>query len=241
MDQKLHDTYRRIENEHWWFVGRRKILFDLLKKHSAPVNSILDVGCNTGVLVRALQERGHDAYGTDLSSDAIEYGKAHGVANLQLADGVRQPFPDGMFDCVLALDVIEHIDDDGAALKEMMRVLKPNGLLIIKVPAYQFLWGVQDDVSQHKRRYTKKSLQALMSSVQLEVLRCSYFNTFLFPPIALIRLIQRIIPPKRTSDFDLNNPTVNEILKRMFLFEAQLLNQTNFPFGVSLLLVSRKT
>jgi SAM-dependent methyltransferase len=240
MHLKLYETYRQIEQEHWWFVGRREILFDVLKKHLSPTAKILDVGCNTGVLVGKLQERGIDAYGTDLSEEAIAYGKERGTKKLFVATGESQPFADATFDAVMALDVIEHIDDDCGALKEMRRVLKPGGILIIKVPAFKFLWGLQDEVAHHKRRYTRPMLTSLIKNIGFDIVRATYFNTFLFLPITLVRMIQKIVPPKRSSDFDLNNPFVNTILTKVFVLESRLLRHTNMPFGISLLVIAQK-
>jgi SAM-dependent methyltransferase len=239
MDHKLHETYRLIEREHWWFVGRREILFDALKKFAKPDAKILDVGCNSGVAVGILQERGYDAYGTDLDEGAIAAGTARGIKNLKVATGNRQPFDDATFDVVLALDVIEHIDDDHAAVREMKRVLKPGGIMIIKVPAFKFLWGLQDEVAHHKRRYTKESLAHVLTSEGLELKRTTYFNTFLFMPITAVRMLQKLIPPKRASDFELNNPTINKILTKVFTAESRMLRTMNMPFGISVLAIAK--
>lgn len=240
MEHKLYETYRKIETEHWWFVGRQAILFDFLKKYVSPKARILDIGCNTGVLVDMMQKAGYEACGSDMSKEAIEYGSARGVKKLYVANGDIQPFPSELFDCVMALDVIEHIDDDSAVIKEMKRLLRPGGTLIIKVPAFMFLWSLQDEVAHHKRRYTKKTLTDVLTSHRLSIVRKTYFNTFLFVPIVISRLIQKIIPPKRSSDFDLNNRFINAVLKRIFICEAILLRYVNFPFGVSLLAIAVK-
>ena len=241
MESKLHDTYRAIEQDHWWFVGRRKILLNVLEKYLGNKSSILDVGCNTGVLVDILQKKGYNASGTDISKEAIIHGKTRGVRNLFVAEANREPFANNTFDCVLALDVLEHIDNDKEALREWKRLLKPGGLLVIKVPAYMWLWGIQDAMAHHKRRYTAGSLLDVVGLHYTSILRVSYFNFILFIPIALSRFAQKWFYPKRTSDFDLNNAFINTIFTSIFLFEAKLLKFVNFPFGVSLLLIARKT
>jgi 2-polyprenyl-3-methyl-5-hydroxy-6-metoxy-1,4-benzoquinol methylase len=240
MEHKLHKTYQQIEQRHWWFVGRRQILYNVLNRYFSSGAKILDIGCNSGVLVEKLQRRGYEAWGTDISKESIDAGKFRGVKNLIVAEGDRQPFEDGTFDCVLALDVIEHIEKDGEALAEFKRLLKPGGMIVIKVPAFMFMWGLQDEVAHHKRRYSKQLLRDTVTAQGFEIVRMTYFNFFLFLPIALVRLIQKIRPPKRSSDFDLNNAFVNSMLKTVFLFEAWLLKFINFPFGVSLLLVAKK-
>ena len=240
MEHKLYETYRKIEAEHWWFVGRQAILANILRKYFPPKAKILDIGCNTGVLVGILQKNGYEAFGSDMSQEAIEYGSQRGVKKLYVATGEKQPFPDQTFDCVMALDVIEHIDDDGAVIKEMKRLLKPDGKIIIKVTAFMFLWGLQDEAAHHKRRYTKNSLSKIITSEGFSIIRETYFNTFLFIPILISRLIQKIMPPKRTSDFDLNNRFINAVLRKIFIAEAFLLRYIDFPFGVSLLAVASK-
>lgn len=240
MEYKLHESYRIIEKGHWWFVGRRKVLFDVLDKYIAKQARVLDVGCNSGILVEILQNKGYDALGSDISAESVEYGKTRGVKNLFVSDGRSQPFPDASFDCVLALDVIEHIDDDTATVGEFERLLKPGGVLIVMVPAFMFMWGIQDEVAHHKRRYTRPSLNNLAMPDRFDILRLTYFNSLLFVPIVVSRLLQKIFKPKRDSDFDMNNKVTNYILGKIFLFEAQMLKWVNFPFGVSILMVARK-
>ena len=240
MEHKLHETYWTVEQEHWWFIGRRKILSDLLNRHLSKKGRILDVGCNSGVLVGVLQKEGYDAWGTDISAESIRFGTLREVRNLQIVEAEKQPFVDGTFDCVLALDVIEHIDSDREALREFKRLLKPGGLLVVQVPAYMLLWGLQDEVAHHKRRYTKKSLLEAAKPQGFTILRITYFNFLLFVPIALSRMLQKISPPKRNSDFDLNNRFANSLFKVVFLFESVLLRIVDFPFGVSLLLIAKK-
>ncbi len=244
MELSLHKTYQEIERSHWWFVGRRRIVFDLLARFVNKEHPrVLDFGCNAGLFVGQLLDRGFEAYGVDVSTEAISYGREQGIRNLSVmsADrGGRLPFPDTHFDAVLALDVLEHIEDDAGALSEIRRVLKPAGVFITMVPALPILWGVQDTVSHHFRRYRRSELSALLAHGGFSVRRISYFNFFLFPPIFLVRLFQKIRKPKRASDFELNNRFVNAVLTAVFLCEATLLRVTNFFIGVSLLCVVTK-
>ena len=140
----------------------------------------------------------------------------------------------------MALDVVEHIKDDRAVLGEMSRVTKSGGYSFIMVPAYMFLWSLQDEVAQHERRYTKKSFAEAISGSGFEVVRSTYFNTLLFIPIVAIRFLERCTKINRSSDFDLNNAFTNAVLKFIFGLERYALRLFNFPFGVSLLIILKK-
>ena len=243
MKVELYDTYRKVEATHWWFVARRAIIMDMLfQKYSIGASSrILDVGCNYGYFVGDLQKKGYtNAYGTDISAEAIEYGKQQGIHNLSVATADRLPFPEGGFEATLALDVIEHIEDDRAALKEIARVTKKGGYFFVMVPAYMWMWSLQDEVALHFRRYTKKTFRAAAEGSGFRIVGMTYFNTLLFAPIVLIRMLERLMKVNRSSDFELNNAFTNTVLKAIFGLEAHLLRFIKFPFGVSLLVVLQK-
>jgi len=245
MERSFYKNYFSVERDHWLMKGRRLIVSDILKKNldkSAAKPKILDFGCGSGFFVSQLDKEGYDSYGLDISWEAIEYGKRQGIKNLGVIDSHKINFPDGHFDSVLALDVIEHLEDETWGLKEMERVLRSGGTLVILAPAFKFLWGVQDEASHHYRRYTMSDLvNKIKKSTNLEAVRKSYFNTFLFLPIAAVRLLTRWLKIKnRESDFDLNSPIINFLLSLVFGFERQLLRFLNFPFGVSIMLVLKK-
>jgi ubiquinone/menaquinone biosynthesis C-methylase UbiE len=242
MNAELYDTYRKVEETHWWFVVRRAIVRDLFQKYGIEKKSaILDVGCNYGYFVGDLQNTGfQNVYGADISKEAIEYGTSKEIKNLSLSDVANLPYRDNNFDIVLALDVIEHIEDDAQALREIYRVTKHEGYSLIMVPAYMFLWGLQDEVAKHYRRYTKSTFTSRVKESGFEIVRTSYFNTFLFLPIAIVRFIDRFVKKDRNSDFDLNNAFINAILKFIFMLERYVLRVFNFPFGISLLILLKK-
>lgn len=243
MEKDFYNTYFNLEKDNWWFRVRRNLIFGLLGKYKIGKNSkILDYGCGSGFLAGILQERGYDTSGVDVSPEAIEFGKDKGIKNLSIVSGVKTNYPDASFDLVLAMDVIEHVEDDYLVMMELARILKPDGLAIITIPAYQWMWGVQDEVAHHFRRYTMKSFLKLVKSTPgLKVVRKTYFNTFLFPPAALVRIASKIFKLKsRESDFDINNAFLNKLFYTIFNLEAQLLSCINYPFGVSILIVLEK-
>lgn len=245
MEKNFYQNYFALEKDNWWFRVRRKIVFSQLNKYlkSQPEKTkVFDFGCGSGFLVGELQKKGFQAYGSDVSHEAIEYGKNRGVENLKFHEGGGIDFPDGSFDLVLALDVFEHIEDDNKALGELNRVLRPDGMAIITVPAYMFLWGVQDEVSHHFRRYTFLELtEKVKKNSDLRIIKKSYFNTLLFPAIALFRFISKLLPKTtRESDFEIGNGFINLFFYNIFNLETFWLKHFNFPFGVSILLILRK-
>ena len=160
MEQHTYGIMNDVEDKHWWFVGRRAILESFLARTVESIRQpnstvrILDVGCGTGANLEMLKQYG-ESEGVDVSDDALEFCRKKG---LKVHKGLAEelPFPDETFDLVTALDVVEHLDDDIAGLKEMLRVLKTGGKTLIFVPAFMWLWGVQDDISNHRIRYTRK-------------------------------------------------------------------------------------
>jgi len=240
MESSFYKTYFQLEKDNWWFKARRNLIFWILKKYGNG-KKVLDYGCGSGFLVGQLQERGFDASGVDVSKEAIDFGSEKGINNLSKIDGVLTNYPDASFDLVLAMDVIEHIKEDDLVIKELERLVKPNGILVITVPAYKWMWGVQDEVAHHFRRYTMGSILKLASVTRLSIVKKSYFNTFLFPVAAIVRLASKWFNKKnRESDFEINNNFLNPLLYFIFNTEIKLLKWLNYPFGVSILLVARK-
>ncbi|MBX4189737.1 class I SAM-dependent methyltransferase [Candidatus Parcubacteria bacterium] len=245
MDKNFENQYFEFDShdDHWWLKVRRLIIKDLLRAHFPSQNpKILDFGSSSGEFVQYLQKLGYDTVGCDVSEEAIKKGEQKGISNLTVLKNDRLDFSSESFDVVLALDVLEHVKDEAKAIKEIHRVLKKGGLFIVFVPAFPFLWGFQDEISYHYRRYTLPSLLRIINqSADFAIVRKSYFNTLLFPPIALVRLVHRIIKPKnQKSDLEINNNLLNNLFFRIFNFERKLLRRLSFPFGVSVLLVSRK-
>lgn len=246
MERSFYKNYFEIEKKHWLMKVRHMIVRDMLShyiKRKPKTVKILDFGCGSGYFVSRLASSGYDAYGLDISLEAIQYGKNQDIKNLDVINSHKINFPDNYFDAVLAMDVFEHLEGEEWALKEIERVLKPGGVGIIMVPAYMFLWGVQDEAAHHYRRYTLgRFLKKIRSNSSFSILRASYFNTFLFLPIALVRFLSRLFGfRKRHSDFDINNDLLDKVFFSIFNLEKKILRYINFPFGVSILAVLRKS
>ena len=231
-----------VEQSHWWYIGRRRILARFVEQICRKVTDrrprILDVGCGTGANLLMLSKYG-DAEGVDVSEDALSFCRARGLDKVKLGAGEELPYEDGTFDLVTAFDVVEHMDDDLAGLKEMRRVLRPGGRALLFVPTFMFLWGLQDDVSHHRRRYRLPELRRVLEQAGFEVERSTYANITFFAPILLMRKLMRLTGIKATSENKINVPALNGVLGRLLGAESTVLRYINLPFGVSGLCVAR--
>ncbi|MGI8641967.1 MAG: class I SAM-dependent methyltransferase [Pyrinomonadaceae bacterium] len=244
MQTHTYAIMNRVEDSHWWFVGRRAILESFLEQIYNELRitnyelRILDVGCGTGANLEMLAQFGQ-AEGVDVSDDALEFCKAKGLkAHKGLAE--KLPFGDESFDVVTALDVVEHLDDDVAGLKEMHRILKRDGKTLIFVPAFMWLWGVQDDISNHRVRYTKKQIVERLQKAGFEIERATYANWTFFAPILGGRTLMKITGIKPESENNVNVSALNGIFGKLFGAERFWLKRANFPFGVSIVVVAKK-
>jgi len=231
----------RIEESHWWYTGRRKILSsfveDICRRVTDRRPRILDVGCGTGANLLMLSKYG-DAEGVDVSEDALAFCRERGLENVKLGAAEELPYEDGTFDLVTALDVVEHLDDDLAGLREMRRVLRPGGRVLLFVPTFMFLWGLQDDVSNHRRRYRMPELRRVLEQAGFEIERTTYANITFFMPILAMRKLMRLTGIKAESENNINVSALNGVLARMLGAESRLLKYANIPFGVSGLCVA---
>jgi len=229
------------ENIHWWFVARRLILRKVINQYFSEntKGKVLEVGCGSGGNLQMLKAYG-DISAMELDDDARKMANSRSVCNVKKGKLPYDiPFDDD-FDLICMLDVLEHIDDDLAALQAVRKKLNQKGTLVITVPAYKFLWSAHDVANHHKRRYLRKQLINIVSESGLNVKYITYFNTFLFPVIAATRTINNVLGKKTGSDVDMPSNLVNNLLKTIFSSEQAILPSVSFPFGVSILLVAEK-
>ena len=233
----------RVEQSHWWHIGRRKILAAFVEEICRGVTDrrprILDVGCGTGANLLMLSKYG-DAEGVDISEDALAFCRERGLDKVKLGAGEELPYEDGTFDLVTAFDVVEHMDDDLAGLSEMRRVLRPGGRVLLFVPTFMFLWGLQDDVSNHRRRYRLSELRRVLEQAGFEIERTTYANITFFLPILVIRQLMQWTGIKAKSENNINVTALNGVLGRLLGMESSILRYVNLPFGVSGLCVARR-
>lgn len=244
MKEHTYPIMFRIEQSHWWYTGRRKILTrfveDICRRVTDRRPRILDVGCGTGANLLMLSQYG-DAEGVDVSQDALAFCRERGLENVKLGAAEELPYDDGTFDLVTALDVVEHLDDDLAGLREMRRVLRPGGRVLLFVPTFMFLWGLQDDVSNHRRRYRMPELGRVLEQAGFEIERTTYANITFFMPILAMRKLMRLTGIKAESENNINVSALNGVLARVLGAESFVLRYMNIPFGVSGLCVARTT
>jgi len=248
MQQHTYSIMYQVEGAHWWFVGRRRIIESFLAplcsrlrgelKSDRPLK-ILDVGCGTGANLEMLSQFG-DAEGVDVSAEALAFCRERGLADVRQGAAEQLPWEDGSFDLVTGLDVVEHLDDDVAGLKEMRRVLRPGGYTFLFVPAFMFLWGVQDDISHHRRRYTLKSLRQAANAAGFEIERLTYANLTFFLPVFMGRLLMRATGIRPASENNINVQALNGLFGRIFGTESSILRHVNLPLGVSAICVARR-
>ncbi|RMD94910.1 MAG: class I SAM-dependent methyltransferase [Calditrichaeota bacterium] len=252
MEKRTYHLFKELQNEHWWFAGRRQIVASLLKTTLAtggpgltPGSNlrILEVGCGTGAMLGMLGQFG-EVWGVDQSTDAVEICHALNFRNVYLANEFSMA--PNTVDLLSFFDVIEHVQDDAGLVQSYLNYLKPGGWVVITVPAFQFLWSDHDEVNHHYRRYTRPQLQQLITRLGLQVERMTYFNAFLFPPIALARMLQKLkrkfVPAPVAamhSDFERPHQSLDRLLQKVFASERFFLTKLNFPFGVSLLCIAR--
>lgn len=219
---------------HWWFAGRRRILDQLLKSLRLPRESrILEVGCGTGGNIAMLRNYGSvtavelDSFARDHVRTAMKVDVVPGSLPYDL------PYADRKFDVICLFDVLEHVERDREALRILRERLAPNGLLIITVPAYQWLYSSHDEQHHHYRRYTARQLQTIARAAGLQPTRVGYYNSVLFPLALIRRLAEKLLGLHPIDDSALPGSLLNGFLYRAFCFEARVIGGWFFPFGLS--------
>ncbi|MCL4354079.1 class I SAM-dependent methyltransferase [Patescibacteria group bacterium] len=240
MKKNLYDELYLLEEKHWWHLAKRDICLKLLRKYLSKKNSkILDIGCGTGKNIEALSEFG-EIWGIDISKNAISYCKKRGLKNVKLAKAEETGFKENSFDAIVLLDVLEHVDDT-KTIKEIFRILKPGGLVLITVPAYSWLWSKWDEVLHHKRRYTKKSLIKLFDDGKFNNMYASYAFSYLLIPAYVIRKIKSVFLKKDyPSDFKLSSKSINSTMFFVSKTEHFFSKRGLVPFGTSIIYLGRK-
>jgi SAM-dependent methyltransferase len=241
MDTREYTRLAEHEEWYWWHRAREMIVRRVLQRH-APANArILDVGCGTGATTASLRPFG-SVLGLDIGSEAL--GHAH-ERNLPVArsSAAQLPVPPGAFDVVVALDLLEHLDDDVAAAGEIRAALAPGGFLLATVPAYPFLWSSHDIALEHRRRYTRRQLRDVLERAGFEVELCSYMMSAILPAAMAVRLAERLRPraqPPAESGYLPLPSFLNSLLTHLVGLDGYLVRWLNLPFGLSVLALARR-
>lgn len=251
MRRDVYGLTYHSEETHWWYVARRRIILSWLTQSLAKMRTqdsssprLLDYGCGTGINLVYLAKIGV-AFGVDASPDAIAFCRQRGLQNVVATGSLEEMQAPavfgGEFDVVTMFDVLEHLPDEVGALRCIRGLLKPGGLLVVTVPAFDWLWSGEDVVSEHLRRYTRSSLSRVLHEAGYETWRISYFNTLLFPLQAAIALWNRSLRPQSMSE-SMVKPVpgpLNSALAAIVSVESLLLRALRFPVGASLICSAR--
>jgi SAM-dependent methyltransferase len=239
MDQQLMKVMLDVDERHWWYRGRRRVIrAELDRLGLAPTAVVLDAGCGSGRTLEELVDYG-EVHGVELDPDAAEMARGRGRGEVQVGRLEELPWPDRSFDLITCLDVIEHTPDDRATLRELRRVCRPAGWLLVTVPAYQALWSHHDEANHHYRRYSRTMLRSAAGGAGWRVDRMTSFNSLLLAPAAVVRLAQRRRgrgngPPK--MDLEIGPAWLNGVLEQPLRWEASWLARgRTLPAGLSLM------
>lgn len=241
-------SLQRVEEEHWFYKGKRELVFHWLTECGYRRNAdlkVLDAGAGTGILVRDLKKVYGDEriLGVEYSDDAREIAKEAYGLQLQAGSILELPVEDKTVDVAIALDVLEHVERDDIALSELLRVTKSDGHLVLNVPAMPSLWSDWDVSLGHFRRYTMPSFKTLlgpgMQRNEFSIVYIGYINALAFPLIYAYRKFRRLVPTETRAEDKVPGPLLNKLLKASFVEPAK---QPWFkaPFGVSIFCVIRK-
>jgi len=245
----FENLYKTEEN-NFWFRVRNLIIGGMVQNHLPARSRLIEVGCGTGFVSRHLKKMGYCVECGDLHLEGLQYCKERNAGEAYYQFNLYDPIFSEEYDAYCAFDVLEHLDDDGLALDNMYAGLKPGGLLFLTVPACGMLWSYADDHAGHKRRYSSRDLESKVRSAGFEVIRLSYFMTFLFPAIALSRLFFRSRSSTQSEYLNRKddrimrelklNSVINTLFYHIFRMELPLIRLMNLPFGSSLLCVAVK-
>lgn len=244
MEIKEYERMYRLENYYWWFQGRKTIVLNLVKRFIGKnqIPKILDAGCGTGMIYSNLEKFG-TVIGIDLSKEALKFCRERRLRTLIHGDLTCLPFKNESFDLIVALDILEHIEEDQVAVSEFYRALKPGGIGIFTVPAHPFIWSEHDIALHHVRRYTMKTFKALLKSQNWKPLKISYAISFTFPAVILYRVFSKFFKKenqKPKTDLIILPKFFNSILTNLIKIEAFLIQYINLPFGISIVATLKK-
>jgi SAM-dependent methyltransferase len=244
LDPAEYDYLYKLEDNLWWFVGMRRIVGNLLREF-VPGGSrlaVLDAGCGTGGQIRQLEGWGQ-VTGFDYYPPAAQLSSSRRPGRIAVASIDAIPFEDASFDLVTALDVVCQLPAprDEQALRELTRVLKPGGTLVVRVPAFQMLYGSHDRTLHTHHRYTTGEMQRKLRDAGLQPLKATYANTLLFP-VALVRRLVARFSGKSATESDVRGvpAPLNLALRAVLYIESEILKRTSLPFGLSVITLARK-
>lgn len=243
MEKSQYDELKKMQEIHWWFKAKKEIVLAFIKKYGKSDGNVLDVGCGMGLMLHDFPPE--KIYGIDMEQTAVDYCREnyHGE---NASDHIKQgSLPENIpfqhkFDTIIALDVLEHIENDKEAVLSLYNILAPGGILVLTVPANMKLWSNDDVMNHHYRRYEKQQLMDLLSENDLEIMRCTYYNSILLLPAYIERLWKKIFKITKTDVESSSSKLLNTFLYRIFRMEKSIILEKDLKKGVSLLAVIKK-
>lgn len=242
MEKEQYEILYRLEERHWWYLGMQRIVGSMLERYLSPAGGlrILDAGCGTGGMLKYLAKFGSPV-GIDVANEAVGLAHQRGLDGVARASVEELPFTASVFDLLVSFDVLYHqaVVDDRRALQEFHRVLKPGGLLLVRVPAYNWLRGAHDLAVHTRHRYTGSELGNKLQDAGFSLLKVTHVNSLLFPVAAAKRLMEGKHHPLM-MDLELPPAPINSMLYSVLKLESRLLPAVSFPWGLSVMALARK-
>lgn len=244
MNHEEYEVMYQVEDHHWWYLGMEQITRQLLERYlprDSATLKILDAGCGTGAVMKYLTPYGA-VTGFDFSGEALRFSRQRGLTRLTQASVIDIPFADQQFDLIVSFDVICEMGiDEGVALREFQRILKPGGLVVLRLPAYDWLRGKHDQATHIRHRFTRGELAVKLRQSGLQPVHLSYANTLLFPLVVFKRLSERVLSTRQTgSDLTLDPGPMNGVFRSILRAEAPLISAVGLPFGLTVVALARK-
>jgi len=229
------------EGTHWWYRGLHAHVRRACARYAPETGRVIDLGCGTGAMAAQLSA-GRTVTGVDFAAEGLALSRQRGIGRLVRADVSQVPLADHCADVVLLLDVLYHrnVAEPGVVLREAHRILAPGGCVVLNVPAYGWLRSSHDDAVHTGRRFTRSGILSLVRDAGFEVVLGSYWNSVLFPAIALVRLFRRVLPPSGSDVAESTSPVVNGLLGGVMALERGVMRVCGLPRGVSIFVVARK-
>lgn len=241
MERVLYHIFNQVEASHWWFVAYRRIIDSVIGRLRLPAQArILDAGCGNGANFPMLSRHG-EVYASEKDAQALlsACSRKKSVVVVTQEALPQCSFRDGFFDLIVLLEVLEHVEDDRAALRNLNVKLKENGRMLVTVPAFPWLWSRHDVLNHHFRRYTRQSLKDVLQESHYHVQSIRYFNFWLFPVALAVRMWNKV---RLTHSIELKVPPawLNRLLTAVFASERWVINTLSFPFGISLIAIATR-
>lgn len=223
-----------LESTYWWHVAKRQLITEVLSKFAPPPGLLVEGGIGSSRNLLEFSRLGYEVSGYDVMPEAVDLGREKGLSRVAVHD-LEQPWPveERSLRAVVLLDVIEHVEHPVTVLSHVKRALRPDGAVVVTVPAYQWMFSEWDRLLGHYRRYSPAMLQQQASDAGLKVSWMTHWNSFTFPAAVATRCWERMFSARKKADFPRVSPRVNDLLLRAAGVERRLLLKVGVPFGLS--------